>query len=111
MNLLFSDEDVPRALTEALRDGGADVLTVADISLDNQKTSDEDILSAANELGRAVVTFNRKDFRKLHGLGLPHSGIIVCKRNTPFPLLTQLILALALSEEPLEGNLYSITQK
>jgi hypothetical protein len=40
-----------------------------------------DVLAFAVAQGRAVLTFNRRHFIRLHALGSPHRGIIVCTRD------------------------------
>jgi hypothetical protein len=45
----------------------------------NQRIPDEEVLRYASELGRAVITLNRRDFVHLHrNTNGQHLGIIVC---------------------------------
>jgi hypothetical protein len=69
---LFSDENVPIAVVEALRSRGHDVVTLVG-SLLGSGVSDADILALARAEERAVVTLNRRDF----------SGCTVSNRITP----------------------------
>jgi len=74
--LLYADEHVPRVVTEALRSLGHDVLTVQDDGRANQGVPDPDVLTRAIELGRTVVTNNRKDYHRLHRHTPSHAGIV-----------------------------------
>ena len=78
---LYADENFPLRVVEELRRIGIDVLTVLDDGRANQSIPDRDILARASELGRAIVTLNRRDFKRLH-LQIPdHSGIIICTED------------------------------
>jgi Domain of unknown function (DUF5615) len=41
----------------------------------------QSILARATELGRAIVTLNRRDFKRLHTQIPDHSGIIICTED------------------------------
>jgi hypothetical protein len=49
--------------------------------MDNQKVTDEEVLSFAASQGRAVLTLNRRDFVRLHTAHPDHAGIIVCTQD------------------------------
>ena len=72
----YADENVPAALTHALRALGHDVLTAADDGRANRSIDDPQVLARAAELGRAVLTNNRDDFHRLHRLSPDHAGIV-----------------------------------
>lgn len=110
MTLLFADENITPTIVQGLRDRGVDIMTTTEAGIDNQKTSDPEILRYAGTLGRAVITFNRKDFKQLHEEGEPHAGILLLKQNTPIPLLIEKIADLALSSSDLGGALHRIVQ-
>jgi hypothetical protein len=83
--LLFADEHFPYPVVAALRQMGHDVLTVQD---DGQRgASDLQILLRAHALGRAVVTYNRRDFKRLHVQVDPHSGIVLVTDDRDYPAL------------------------
>jgi len=65
------------ALVEELRRIGHDVLTAFEDGRANQSITDQELLARATELGRAVLTLNRKDFKRLHVEFPKHSGIII----------------------------------
>lgn len=79
---LYADECFSGFVVEDLRRLGYDVLTVKENGKANQSISDAEVLKDAILLGRAVITVNRKDFRKLNTeytkSNLPHYGIITC---------------------------------
>lgn len=76
MAALYADEHVPASVVEALRALGHDVLTIQEDGRGNRTTPDADVLQRATELGRAVVTNNRRDFHRLHRNSPAHAGIV-----------------------------------
>jgi predicted nuclease of predicted toxin-antitoxin system len=85
--ILLLDEMWPAAIAEQLRLRGYDVVAVSD-RLDLRTRSDEVIFYAAQAEGRAVVTENVADYRRLARqrchLGQQHAGIILTS-NRRFP--------------------------
>jgi hypothetical protein len=83
--LLYADEDFALPVVIELRQLGHDIITAQE----DGRTSmpDPAILARAESLGRAVLTYNRCHFEKLHRQGDPHSGIISCKRDHNFRAL------------------------
>jgi hypothetical protein len=83
--LLYADEDFALPVVEDLRRMGHDVVTAQQ---DGQtSTPDVDILARAHALGRAVLTYNRRHFERLHRQGHEHSGILSATRDSNFPAL------------------------
>jgi hypothetical protein len=78
MARLYADEDFDYPVVEELRRLGHDVLTVQEAGQANQRTPDEDVLAFAISQGRAVLTFNRRHFIRLHRKVQTHAGIVVC---------------------------------
>ena len=77
--LLYADEDFSLPVVDHLRSLGHDVLTVQE---DGQSGSDDaDVLARASNLGRAVLTFNRRHFERLHRQGVAHAGIVSATRD------------------------------
>ncbi len=76
---LYLDEHVPVALSSALAAHGVDCLTTQQAG--NVGRSDDDQLTYATQNGRALVTFNRKDFVLLahqwQEQGRTHAGLIL----------------------------------
>lgn len=81
MARLYADEDFSYPVVDRLRGLGHDVLTSEESGQANQKTLDEEILAFAIAQGRAVLTFNRRHFVRIHGRVSSHAGIIVCSRD------------------------------
>jgi hypothetical protein len=72
--LLYADEDFPLPTVVLLRQLGHDVLTVQE---DGRSTApDPDVLARAHSLGRAMLTYNRRHYERLHRQGAAHSGIL-----------------------------------
>jgi hypothetical protein len=77
---LYLDEDtINRALIKALRSRNVDILTAKEADL--IQIPDQRHLEYATSLNRTIVTFNTRDFVKLHTAYLStdrhHAGIIV----------------------------------
>ena len=85
MARLYADEDVPRPLVERLRALGHDILTALEDGQANQSVQDAGVLARATNLGRAVLTHNRKDFKRLHTATPGHAGIVSCARDDADP--------------------------
>src|SRR5215813_6145635 len=83
--LLYADEDFSFPVVLILRQLGYDVLTA---QADGRRaTPDPDILARAHALGRAVLTYNRRHFERLHLQGAAHSGILSATHDVDFPAL------------------------
>jgi hypothetical protein len=78
MAQLHADENFDYRVVMELRQRGHDVLTANDAGRAGQRIPDPDVLAFAVSQQRAVLTFNRRDFIRLHMQGQPHCGIIVC---------------------------------
>lgn len=102
MAKLYANENLDFAIVEILRGLHHDVLTSLDAGNANRNIPDEQVLAYAHELGRAVVTFNYQDFKKLHRLIPIHSGIIICTEDKDIPALA---LRIHQAHENCEGNL------
>lgn len=83
---LYADENFPLAVTEALRTAGHDVLTAYDDGRANLAIPDENVLHRAMALSRILLTLNRQDFKRLHGMHPNHAGIVSCTYDPVFLL-------------------------
>ena len=72
--LLYGDEDFPVPTVECLRQTGHDIVTVHEDG--RRGSNDPDVLTRAHELGRIVLTYNRRHYERLHRDGAAHSGIV-----------------------------------
>ena len=84
MARLYSNENFPLPVVQALRRFGYDVLTVQEAGHADQAIPDEDVLAFACTEQRAVLTLNRRDFINLHKSQPQHFGIIVCTYDADF---------------------------
>src|SRR5438874_972065 len=108
MASLYADEDFDYGVVERLRTMGHDVVTVQEAG--RAGMPDSQVLADATADGRAVLTFNRDDFKKLHRLNLSHAGMVSCSRDTNLGALTvrihnSVIAAGSLSGQHLRVNL------
>ena len=78
---LYADENFPLRVIEELRQLGFDVLTVFEDGRANHSISDQLILARATELGRAILTLKRLDFKRLHFQLPEHAGIVICTED------------------------------
>jgi len=72
---LYADEDFPFPVVERLRQLGNDVLTTFEAGQANRAIPDADQLAFATNLGRAILTRNRRHYIPLHKR-LSHAGIV-----------------------------------
>src|SRR5262245_3749662 len=77
----YADENFPSRGIEELRRLGLDVLTAFEDGRANQSMTDQVILARATELGRAILTMNRRDFKRLHFQMPEHAGLIICTED------------------------------
>jgi hypothetical protein len=84
MARFYSDENFPLPVVAALRQLGHDVLTIYEAGKANQRYPDDLILADASRDQRAVLTINRKHFKRLHNASAAHSGIVLCTYDPDF---------------------------
>jgi hypothetical protein len=72
----YADENFDYPVVERLRFLGDKVLTVQEAG--EQGGDDAHVLATATALSRAVLTFNRRDFNRLHKKSPTHAGIVSC---------------------------------
>ncbi len=84
MARLYTNENFPLPVVETLRKLGHDVLTIQETGRGGKAAPDEAVLEFACSEKRALVTFNRKHFIRLHALRPDHFGIIVCSFDPDF---------------------------
>jgi hypothetical protein len=76
MARFYADENFDYPVTERLRVLGHDVLTVQEAG--EQGGDDARVLAYATSLDRIVLTFDRRDFQRLHRTNPAHAGIVSC---------------------------------
>ncbi len=80
----YADENFPLPVVAELRRLGHDVLTAFEDGRSNKSIPDDAVLARSYKLGRAVLTINRSDFRRLHTSGHEHAGIVICTFDVDF---------------------------
>jgi predicted nuclease of predicted toxin-antitoxin system len=110
MARLYTNENIPLPVVEALRQRGHDVLTTYESGKANQAIPDSEVLAFATEQGRVLITFNRKHFIRLHAESADHAGIVVCTVDVDFEALAQRIHAALEAHEALSGQLLRINK-
>jgi hypothetical protein len=107
---LFSDENFDRNVVLELRRLGHDVLTAHEAGRANQRIPDVDVLAFATLLGRAVLTFDRRDYGRLHGQSPVHAGIITCTDDRDVAALARRIHNRISALPSLAGQLIRVTK-
>ena len=105
---LYADEQFPLSVVESLRALRHNVLTVQEAGNAGLKIPDDEVLAFASRCGRAVLTFNRRDFKRLHQQQPSHAGVIICTDDPDRERLAARIHTALLAEEPLNGKLISV---
>lgn len=108
MARFYTDENFVLDVVHALRDLGHDVLTAYEAQQANLSISDQDVLSFAIKTERAVITFDRHDYIRLHRIDNNHFGIIVCTFKLQPVDLANKIHEAVLQTESLERKLIRI---
>lgn len=104
----YADENFPLQTVAELRNLGHDCLTALEDKRANQKISDEKVLERATELGRAVLTINRIDFKRLHNENSEHAGIVLCTFDADFIRQAQRIDEACKDFDEIKGQLVKI---
>ncbi len=106
----YSNENFHLGAVEQLRSLGYDVLTSLEAGRANQRISDEQVLEFARQESRAVLTFNRLHFLRLHKQSAIRRGILVCSEDPTFEALALRIHLAVRSCSSLEGQLVRINR-
>lgn len=83
VSFYLDDDSCETAFVLGLRNSGLDVLIPADAALSG--ASDEEHLRFATSVGRVLVTYNQRDFQRLHYDAISrerlHAGILLMKQQ------------------------------
>lgn len=110
MARLYADENFPREVVELLRSLDHGVLTAIEAGNAGQRIPNQQVLAFVISNNRAVLTFNRRDFIRLHTLQPIHTGIIVCKEDQDWNALATRINQAISAVETLSGKLIRINR-
>ena len=108
MARFYADEHFPLAVVEFLRAMGHDVLTVQGAGNANLGIPDENVLAFAISQERAILTWNRQHFVRLHRVQPEHTGIIVCSKDINWERQAMRINEAISSLETLKGQLIRV---
>lgn len=106
----WRDENFSQRVVELLRSFGHDVLTARTAGNAGFGIPDEEVLSFAVNSNRAVLTFNRRHFIRLHKYKPDHKGIIVCTEDSNRERLAARINEAIATAETLEGQLIRVNR-
>lgn len=84
MARLYADENFAFPVVSELRRLGHNALTAQEAGKAEQAIPDNEVLQFSSDENRAVLTFNRKHFIRLHREAPEHYGIIVCTYDPDF---------------------------
>ena len=107
MARLYTDEDFSYPVIQRLRQLSHDIFTAYEAG---QGIKDEAVLAFAIAAGRAVLTFNRRHFIRLHTEVSSHEGIIVCTRDDDVSALANRIHQQLQSVPALQNQLLQINR-
>ncbi|HEY1378229.1 MAG TPA: DUF5615 family PIN-like protein [Gemmataceae bacterium] len=111
MAQLYADENFDYPVVVELRRLGHDVLRAQDAGQGGQGIPDPAVLAFATAAGRAVLTFNHRDFKRLHRQGVTHAGIISCTRDDDSAALASRIHVAILPLPDLDNVFVRITRR
>ena len=105
---VYTDEDVPIAIVEALRRRGLNASST--LEQRNFSLADEEQLKFAKSIGAVFFTHNVKDFPRIHYEFMDrdesHAGLIIAKQVSIGEMLRKFLnLAAHLSAEDMENRL------
>jgi hypothetical protein len=86
------------------------VITVAETGKANQAVSDEHVVECAISEERAVLTFNRKHFFRLHRRRPDHRGIVACTYDPGVLALAERIDAALATVTELAGQIIRVNR-
>jgi hypothetical protein len=107
---LLADEDFPLPSVLRLRELGHDVVTALEAGVANEETPDARLLELATNLQRALLTHNRRHFRRLHAAHPQHAGMILCTRDPNFAQLAQRVHDACGAASSLDGQLIRVVR-
>jgi Domain of unknown function (DUF5615) len=88
---LYGDENFDVHAIQGLCNLGYDALSARDAGMANRGIQDHEVLEFATENNRAVITFDRRDYFRLHKNSSAHAGIIACTYDADSHALAQRI--------------------
>ncbi len=106
----YANENFPLPTVELLSGLGHDVLTTQNAGKSGAAIPDDEVLHDAHFQNWVLLTFNRKDFIRLHLSGQAHSGILACRFDPDFLALAQRIHGCLQESDNLPGRLLKVNR-
>lgn len=101
MARLLADADFPNPVLMELRRLGHDAISLGEAGLAHRWGTDDEVLSAAKNDGRALLTLDLRSFAQLIAGGADHPVVIACMFDADFAGMARRIdQALSTSEKP-----------
>lgn len=111
MAQLYADENFSFPVVVELRQLGHDVVTIQERGYGGESVPDYEVLKFAMQEGRAVLTYNRRDYFRLHAIDANHEGIIACTLDPNCHALAMRIDDAILSSQSLSKCLIRIIKQ
>jgi predicted nuclease of predicted toxin-antitoxin system len=108
MIALYADENFSFRVIDVLVAAGYDVLTARDDGRANIGIPDPLVVRRATELGRAVITFNRRHYVACHRADPAHAGIVAVSEDTDVQAVSARVLAALADVADLTGRLITV---
>jgi hypothetical protein len=106
----YANENFPLPTVAALRVLGHDALTTQDAGKSGIAIPDDEVLRLPHAQQRVLLTFNRKDFIRLHLAGQDHAGIPARRFDPDFPASALRIHLYLQTAENLAGRLHEVNR-
>ena len=110
MARLLADENFPLPTVERLRELGHDVRTAAEVNLAGKGEPDQNVFAVAQAEGRGILTFDRRDYLRLHMRHPGHAGMIGCTFDQNFTSLAERIHAAIVAAGELSGQFLRVNR-
>ena len=110
MARIYSNENFPLPVVQALRALGHDVQTTRDADKDGRAIPDDEVLRYAAQNGRILLTLNRLDFKRLHRSYPDHAGLVLCTFDPDFIGQAARINALLEAHPKPDGRLLKVNR-
>ena len=107
---LYADEDVPLGLINELRAIGYDVLRAHEAGRAGQGIPDHAQLGYATQVGRVMLTKNRRHFHILHNQSTLHGGIVTFTDDMDRPALAKRVHEKLLESQTHAGRLMKVVR-
>lgn len=102
MKGFLADENLPLPVVISLRLKGMNLTTVREACLEGKP--DNEVLEYALKHDLAIITMDRRDFKRLHHSGFAHKGILGVRFYPDFPEMAEAIFQAVRDQDNLDGT-------